>query len=285
MQIQPASPVVGAVITDVDLREPLQPAERDQLVRALGDTGVLFFRDQDLTPEQHIAFALQFGAIDINRFFTPVDGYPMIAEVRKDPEQKSNIGGGWHTDHSYDIAPALGSVLYAREVPPMGGDTVFASMYAAFDSLSDGMKQTLEGLNALHSSKHVFGADRTRDWGDLQGRLQNTGAATQDAIHPVVIAHPISGRKLLYVNPDFTVKIDGWNVAESKALLDYLYAHAARPENQHRFQWAPGSIALWDNRATWHYALNDYQGARRLMHRITIAGVPLQRAPLATQSV
>ncbi|VTU37818.1 Alpha-ketoglutarate-dependent taurine dioxygenase [Variovorax sp. PBL-E5] len=264
-------------MVDIDLRQPLVQSQRDALIQALGATGVLFFRDQTLTPEQHVAFAQQIGSIDINRFFTPVPGHPMIAEVRKEPDQKSNIGGGWHTDHSYDTAPALGSILYAREVPRVGGDTIFASMYAAYDALSDGLKKTLEGLDALHSSKHVFGAGRTRDWGDLQGRLQNMGAATQDAVHPVVVAHPISGRKLLYVNPDFTVKIDGWSIAESNALLDHLYQHAARPEFQYRFHWTDGAIAFWDNRATWHYALNDYQGERRLMHRITIAGVPLRR--------
>src|SRR3546814_4377245 len=127
-----------------------------------------------------MAFASAFGAIDQNRFFAQVENYPSIAEVRKDPDQKSNIGSGWHTDHSYDIAPAMGSVLYGRAVPPVGGDTMFASMYAAYDALSDGMKKTLEGLSALHSSRHVFGAERTRDWGDLQGRLMNTGSATQD---------------------------------------------------------------------------------------------------------
>jgi taurine dioxygenase len=236
---------------------------------------VLFFREQSLTPEQHIGFAEQMGEIDVNRFFEHVDGYPMIAQVRKEPEQKSNIGSGWHTDHSYDLAPALGSILYAREVPSVGGDTLFASMYAAYDALSEGLKQTLERLNALHSSVHVFGEGRTRSWGDLQGRLRNTGQATQEAVHPVVIKHPISGRKALYVNPDFTVGIDGWTPAESRGLLEYLYAHASKPEFQYRFQWQNGSLAFWDNRATWHYALNDYQGMRRLMHRITIAGVPL----------
>jgi taurine dioxygenase len=281
MQLQPASPLVGTDVIDIDLRRPLTSSQREALMQALGATGVLFFKDQTLTPEQHLAFARQIGSIDINRFFTPVAGHPMIAEVRKEPDQKSNIGGGWHTDHSYDTEPALGSILYAREVPRVGGDTIFASMYAAYDSLSEGLKKTLESLDALHSSKHVFGAGRTREWGDLQGRLQNTGAATQDAVHPVVVTHPISGRKLLYVNPDFTVKIDGWSIAESDALLGYLYAHAARPEHQYRFRWSAGAIAFWDNRATWHYALNDYQGERRLMHRITIAGVPLGRGTTA----
>src|SRR3546814_10254964 len=178
----------------------------------------------------------------------------------------------------------MGSVLYGRAVPPVGGDTMFASMYAAYDALSDGMKKTLEGLSALHSSRHVFGAERTRDWGDLQGRLMNTGSATQDAVHPVVIHHPISGKKALYVNPDFTVKIDGWTVEESRALLQFLYQHAARPEFTTRFHWEKGSLAFWDNQATWHYALNDYQGAARLMHRVTLEGVPLSNVAAAASS-
>jgi taurine dioxygenase len=273
--------MVGAFVLGVDLSYRLDAADRDSLVEALGRFGVLFFRDQTLTPEQHVAFAEQVGRIDVNRFFENVEGYPMIAQVRKEPEQKSNIGSGWHTDHSYDLAPALGSILYAREVPAIGGDTVFASMYAAYDALSDGLKRTLDGLDALHSSVHVFGEGRTRAWGDLQGRLRNTGSATQEAVHPVVITHPISGRKALYVNPDFTVRIDGWTDAESRGLLSCLYEHASKPEFQYRFQWRQGSIAFWDNRATWHYALNDYPGSRRLMHRITVAGVELHRTATA----
>jgi taurine dioxygenase len=235
----------------------------------------VFFRDQKLTPEQHVAFAQRFGEINVNRFFKAVDGYPMIAEVRKEPEQKGNIGGNWHTDHSYDQAPAMGSILYAREVPETGGDTLFASMYAAYDTLSDGLKQTLESLQAVHSSRHVFGVEAYAGRGDLKGRYLNPEAAAQDAVHPVVVRHPGSGRKALYVNAAFTVRIAGWTDEESQPLLRYLYQHAARPEFSFRFQWREGSIAFWDNRCTWHYALNDYHGQRRLMHRITVDGVPL----------
>jgi taurine dioxygenase len=266
---------VGAEIRNVDL-SLLQGDEVDTVRCTLFDRGVVFFRDQHLTPEQHLAAAERFGPIDINRFFKHADGYPAIAEVRKEPEQKTNIGGGWHTDHSYDEAPALGSMLYAREVPPSGGDTLFASMYAAYDALSDGLKHTLEGLRALHSSRHVFGVNSRRAPGnDLQGRVGNPEAATQDAVHPVVIRHPGSGRKALYVNPGFTLRFEGWTDEESRPLLDFLYRHAQRPEFCCRFQWAEGSVALWDNRATWHYAVNDYHGERRLMHRVTIAGPKL----------
>jgi taurine dioxygenase len=246
----------------------------DDLVRAHADYGVLFFRDQHLTPEQHIALAEQFGEINVNRFFSQVQAHPQIAEVRKEPEQTNNIGGGWHTDHSYDQIPALGSMLYARELPPAGGDTLYASMYAAYEALSEGMKQMLEGLNAVHSSRHVFGAAANRP-GDLSDRLGNAEAAIQDAVHPVVLTHPRSGKKGLYVNPGFTVRFEGWTDEESEPLLRYLYQHTARPEFTYRFQWSPGSLAFWDNRCTWHFAVNDYQGERRLLHRITLEGEPL----------
>lgn len=276
IEVQPASEALGAIIQGVDLARGLSQAQFEEIRQAFHEYGVIFFRDQHLTPEDHIGFAERWGAININRFFKAVDGYPMIAEVRKEPEQKSNIGGGWHTDHSYDLEPALGSILYAKEVPPTGGDTVFANMYLAYETLSDGLKATLEGLKALHSSRHVFGANgRSAYNSDRAGRIGNPELAMQDAIHPVVIRHPDSGRKALYVNPGFTLRFDGWTAEESKPLLDYLYQHAVRPELTYRFQWQVGSIAFWDNRATWHYAINDYHGYRRLMHRITVEGVAL----------
>lgn len=270
---------VGAFVSGVDLSRPLDPATATALHTALGEHGVLFFRDQEITPEQHIAFAQALAPIVINRFFTPVADYPQIAEVRKEADQKNNIGGAWHADHSYDEIPATGSILVARELPPTGGDTLFASMYAAYDSLPEVTKARIAGARALHSSRHVFGAGaahltdtENNDQGD---RYRNPEAATQDVWHPVVIRHPISGRKALYVNPDFTVRIDGLPEDESNALLEELFAHARRPEHIYRFARAPGSIALWDNRATWHFALNDYHGHRRLMHRITLEGVAL----------
>jgi len=273
--VRAVSTAVGAEILGLDLADTLPDATIDAIRHALFQHGVVFFRDQKLTPEQHAAFAQRFGAINVNRFFKTVDGYPMIAEVRKEPDQVGNIGGGWHTDHSYDQAPAMGSILYAREVPETGGDTLFASMYAAYDALSDGLKRTLERLQALHSSRHVFGVEAYAGRGDLKGRYLNPEAATQDAVHPVVVRHPGSGRKALYVNSGFTVRFVGWTDEESRPLLQYLYQHAARPEFTYRFQWREGSLAFWDNRCTWHYALNDYHGHRRLMHRITVEGAPL----------
>ena len=234
------------------------------------------FATSTCRPNSISRFARNFGSIDVNRFITSAPGYPAIAEIRKDPEHKKNMGGNWHTDQSYDAAPALGSILVARELPSTGGDTLFASMYAAYDALSDGLKQTLAGMRALHSSRHVFGyAGRNRAEPELATRIGNPELALQDAVHPVVIRHPDSGRPALYVNPSFTLRFDGWTDEESRPLLDYLFRHAVRPEFVCRFSWRPGSIAFWDNRATWHYAINDYRGERRLMHRITVEGVPL----------
>ncbi|NOG70998.1 TauD/TfdA family dioxygenase [Roseicella sp. DB1501] len=274
IRVEPVVGAVGAEIHGLDLAVPIGEAEVAMIRETLFDRGVVFFRDQTLTPEQHIAFATRFAPINVNRFFRHAEGYPEIAEVRKEPGQTKNIGGGWHTDHSYDQVPAMGSILLARELPPTGGDTLFASMYAAYDALSDGLKATLAGLRAVHSSRHVFGASVQREQ-QQDGRLRNADLAVQDAAHPVVIRHPGNGRQALYVNPGFTLRFEGWTDEESRPLLDYLYRHAARPEFQCRFRWQEGSIAFWDNRATWHYAANDYQGERRLMHRITLEGEAL----------
>ena len=272
--VKPTSGALGAELLGIDLAQPLDDGTLADVRAAFHQYGVIFFRDQQLTPDQHIRLASRIGTININRFFKPVEGYPQIAEVRKEPDQTVNIGGAWHTDHSYDQIPALGSILLAREVPSHGGDTLFSSMGVAYDALSEGLKRTLEALRAVHSTRHVFGAssDYTKT---VAGRIGNPELATVDAVHPVIIRHPDTNRKTIYVNQGFTTHFEGWTKQESQPLLDYLYQHASRPEFQTRFQWKQGSIAFWDNRATWHYALNDYQGERRLMHRITLEGVPV----------
>ena len=276
IRVNPLGGALGAEISGIDLNEVISDEQLTEVRQVFGQYAVIFFRNQNLSPENEIRFAKRWGEINTNRFFSSVEGYPQIALVVKEPDQKNNIGGSWHTDHSYDIAPALGSMLFAHEVPVSGGDTVFASMYKAYDTLSDGLKSTLSNLRARHSSAHVFGAARAANGNDdTVGRIKNPEAATQEAIHPVVISHPETGRRSLYVNPGFTLGFEGWSDEESKPLLEYLYAHAARPEFTCRFQWKAGSIAFWDNRATWHLAVNDYQGHRRMMHRITIEGIPL----------
>ena len=273
IEIQSISGGVGVELANVDMAN-VSDADLEVMKQAFVEHGLVFLRGQDITPEQHIAFAERWGEINVNRFFPRVSGYDQIASVVKEKDQVVNIGGGWHTDHSYDQIPALGSILLARETPPIGGDTLFSCMYKAYDGLSDGMKKTLEGMNAVHSSRHIFG-DQSDYAEAMSDRFSNAADATQDAIHPVIITHPQSGRKALYVNPAFTLHFEGWTAEESKPLLDYLYQHATLMENTTRFQWDVGSVAFWDNRCTWHYALNDYQGERREMHRITIEGGPL----------
>ena len=275
IEVKPLSGAVGAEIYGADMSAEVDEKQFSEIRSAFLSHGVIFFRDQELSPEQHIAFARRWGKINVNRFFRPVDGYPLIAEVLKEPQHQNNIGGIWHTDHSYDLAPALGSILYAREVPETGGDTLFAGMGAAFDALSEGLKDLLRGLNAVHSSRHVFGPGTYG--ADMQDRLGRQAAATQDAVHPVVIRHPETRRESLYVNLQFTVRFEGWTHEESAPLLDFLYRHGSRPEFTCRFRWRRGSLAFWDNRATWHQALNDYPGQRRHMHRITVEGVPVGR--------
>jgi len=276
---------VGAVINGIELSR-VSDAEAAEIKSALGEHGVVFFRDQDLSEDDHIALAQRIGQINVNRFFAAHPEHPEIALVAKEADQKDNIGGGWHTDHSYDHEPALGSILVARELPETGGDTYFASMYAAYESLDDETKAQIDGLKAVHSSKHIFGGGeeayyKNTDAGEEEDGGQRIGNAAaseilEDPVHPVVITHPISGKKALYVNPAFTVRFEGQTREESLPLLSKLFAHCFSGDHfHHRFKWEPGSVAMWDNRATWHWALNDYHGQRRVMHRITIEGCAL----------
>ena len=230
INIKPTAGNVGVEIHGVDLSKKVPDSLFNEIRDAFIENGLIFFRDQNLTPEEHIRFAEQWGKININRFFAKVDGYDQVAEVRKEPDQKGNIGGEWHTDHSYDQIPALGSILLAKEIPSSGGDTLFACMYKAYENLSNGMKVTLEGLNAVHSSRHIFGEGSVYSKSS-KGRIVNSELATQDAIHPVIITHPESKKKALYVNRAFTLRFEGWTNEESRPLLDYLYDHAAGENN------------------------------------------------------
>ena len=266
MDIAKLSGAVGAEIIGLDLNA-LNAASFEGLRDALFTHGIVVIRDQSLSEDAHIALATRFGKIDVNRFFTPVASHPMIAEVRTLPEMKRVIGGTWHTDHSYDDAPAMCSILAARELPPYGGDTLFASMTAAYEGLSEGLKTTLRGLSAVHSDGSF--AD------SKVGIDADTFAFKTPAVHPVVIAHPCTGAPCLYVNGDFTLNFEGWSAEESAPLLAYLYTHATRPEYSCRVRWEEGSVAIWDNRLVQHFACADYAGHGRLMHRITVEGVGL----------
>ena len=275
INVKPLSGNIGAEIDGVNLKK-ISKEQFKEIKIVFGKYGVIFFRNQNLSPEEEIIFAELWGEININRFFTNLEGYPKIALVSKEPDQKKNIGGAWHTDHTYDLEPAMGSILFAHQVPKKGGDTLFTSMYADYETLSDGLKDTLKNMYGRHSSRHVFGTSRAERNDDTVGRIINSDKAKQDAIHPVVITHPQTGKKALFVNPTFTLGFDGWSDEESKPLLNYLYSHATKPEFTCRFKWEEGSIAFWDNRSTWHLAVNNYHGQRRLMHRITINGTRLK---------
>ena len=276
MEIQAYSDGCGAMVSGVQLADA-----SDEQIREIRDAfvayGVIFFRGQSLSPEQHLAYARRMGEIVVNKFFMPLPEFPEIAEVRKEKHQQMNIGGGWHTDHSYDAEPALGSILVARTVPESGGDTWFANLANAYDGLPEDLKARLRGLRAKHSNRHIYGEDGYYSQTDLADRLGGRDRVG-DAVHPVVIVHPESGRNVLYVNPAHTVHIEGMREAESKALLEQLYEHVLQEQFICRFGWEPGSVALWDNRSTWHFAQNDYQGQERLMHRITLEGSALSSA-------
>jgi taurine dioxygenase len=263
IEVKPVNGYIGAEISNIDLAEPLTEATLGEVRRALADHGVIFFRDQSLTPDQHDAFARRFGTpTDIN-FVKTVDGYANMSVVSKEEDELKNIGGGWHADQTYYEKPPFGAVLVARELPEFGGDTLFSSMAAAYDALSEGMRATLDGLRAVHSNEKLM---RTAT------RLNTAGATPQYASHPVVIRHPVTGRKSLFVNRAYTLRFEGWTDEDSAPLLDYLFIHGQRPEFQIRFQWTAGSVAFWDNIQVWHYAANDYQGQRRIMHRVAVQG-------------
>ena len=278
LETSPASPNLGCFVQGVDLATA--SADTMAEIRSLlFEHGVLFLRKQHLDPQQQIDFAEAIGDIVINRFFTPLPGFPKIAQLLTEPDQDWIIGEPWHTDHSYDAAPALGSILYAVEVPPTGGDTCFAATQAAYDALDEALKATLAGLQARHESAHVFAPSEQTRLALARERndsaYNDLAASYPEAVHPVILAHPETGRKGLFVNPEFTTGIVGMDKAESGELLDQLYAHITKPQFTYRFSWEPGSVAIWDNRSTWHRAIHDYYGHRRSMRRITLAGVPL----------
>ena len=239
---------------------------------------VVFFRDQDLDdPERQKHAAQLFGEPVAIPFVKSLEGHPEIIDIVKEAEDvgKYNFGGNWHTDTSFLETPAMGSLLYALDVPPRGGDTLFADLYAAYDTLSDGLKETLGGLTALHSGIRSYGS-QSKFQGGKNASVSMAIDANEEGDrlieHPVVRTHPETGRKGLFVNPNYTIRFKGWSEAESKPLLDFLYAHAIRDEFICRFRWERGSVAVWDNRCLMHRAVNDYEGHRRHMRRVTLQG-------------
>ena len=273
MQISPMSRNCGVEIAGISLAS-CSDAEMDAIKQAIYEHGVAVFRNQEFSPQDHVKFGHRWGGIDVNNYFPLNADYPEIALVKKEADESTNIGGAWHTDHSYDQIPAMGSVLVARDLPPSGGDTEWAHMGAAYDALSDDLKAEIEGLEAFHTADHVYKADGLYAQTDMGKNLRGQDLKT-GAIHPVVIRHPQTGRKLLYVNGGFTIHFVGQTREQSLPLLEKLLAAAVMDDNRCRLQWQPGTVAIWDNRTTWHNALNDYAGHRREMHRITLTGEPL----------
>lgn len=274
-------PGTGVEISGVDVRRA-DDATFGEIRDLFHQHGLVFLRDQELSETDHIALARRLGSVNVNRFFVKHPEHPEIAMVTKEADQRLNVGGFWHTDHSYDVEPALGSILVARELPTSGGDTQFLSTYDAFDALPKMLQDRLRGMRAVHSAKHAFGttASKLREWIDPQARSENTEVA--DALctvtHPVVIRHPLSGREALFINPSFTIGFEGWSTIRSAPLLALIYTRVLTSGSIATFQWKPGSVAIWDNRATWHNAKNDYRGQRREMHRITLDGCALDAA-------
>jgi len=260
---------LGAEIGGADLRE-LDDETIAAIRAAWLEHLVLFFRDQPLTPAQFMAFARRIGRPIEYPFVKGIAGFPEIIEVKKLEHETVNFGGVWHSDTAYLEAPPMASMLLAREIPPYGGDTLFANMYRAYETLSQGMKRLLEPLRAVNSSAK---ADVTRTREDrLKSDARDDVGKELAAEHPVVRTHPETGRKALYVNFAHTVRFRGMTEQESAPLLEYLFQHQVRPEFTCRFTWQVGSLALWDNRCAQHNPVNDYHGYRRVMHRITLAG-------------
>ena len=270
LEIRRIAGALGAEVLGVDLAKPLSRQQVGELRRAWLEHLVLFFRDQALTPEQFMVFARAWGEPIEYPFVHGIEGFPQIIEVKKLEHEKVNFGGIWHSDTTYLDLPPMASMLLAREVPPVGGDTLFANQYLAWETLSEGMQQMLGKLVAVNLSAKAD-VSRTRE-----DRIKTDGRTSVQreyvGEHPVARTHPETGRKALYVNVAHTARFKGMTDDESAPLLGFLFRHQVRPEFTCRFTWAPGSIALWDNRCVQHNPVNDYHGYRRLMHRITLAG-------------
>lgn len=266
-EVLPTGAALGAEIRGLDLAAELDAATVAALRQAWLEHLVLFFRDQQLSPGELLRFAQRLGRPVEYPFVAGIDGFPEIVEVKKLEHETVNFGGIWHSDTTYLEEPPMASMLLAREVPPVGGDTLFANMYLAYEALPDAVQAQLEGLHAVNSSTKPA-VSRTR----LHRASAESTKREHVATHPVVRTHPETGRQALFVNVAHTVRFADRSEAESRELLEYLFEHQVRDEFVCRFVWGPGSLALWDNRCTQHYPLNDYQGYRRVMHRVTLAG-------------
>ena len=268
LEVLPVTPTIGAEVRGVDLRRPLDPATVRAIERALQDHLVLFFRDQPLTPEEQIAFARHFGPISVPPFAPKYGTTPELIVL----DQKSPKGEGadnWHSDNTFMREPPMGSILRAVALPPLGGDTCFASMFAAYEALSRPIRDLIGGLRAVHDLTRPL--QRGIAAGHTTANLEEMQKKWPPVDHPVVRTHPRTGRKALFVNGNSTTRILGLGERENDVLLPFLIDHVRSPEFQCRFRWRRHSVAFWDNRSTQHFAVPDYS-ERRVMHRVTIAG-------------
>ncbi len=275
LDVRPIAGALGAELAGVDLAAPADDRVTAEIRRALLEYLVIYFPDQRLGPDDQKAFTRRFGEFGEVPFVKPLDGHPEIIAVIKQADERNtfNFGGTWHSDFSFQERPPMASILYAREVPSHGGDTMFANMYLAYETLSDGMKTLLDGLIAVHSARRPYGLNGQFQDQKLAAMTITSSAEAEATVdHPVVRTHPETGRKCLFVNSVYTVGLKDMTARESRPLLDFLSAHAIRPEFTCRLGWRPGGLAMWDNRAVLHCAVNDYDGQRREMHRTTVAG-------------
>ena len=271
----PVAPACGSFVEGLDVKRATD-SDLAALSQLLAERGVVFLRDQHLSPEDQVALTARFGEVLRVPYVKHLDEHPDIIAVLKEADEKkiSTFGGTWHSDFSFLDQPPSLTILYGREIPPFGGDTLWSSQYAAFDALSPRMQEMMCGLSAVqtgwpHGTK---GPGPNAAVSRSVVMTRNDPTADREVIHPVVRVHPITKRKALFVNPVYTQRFDGMTEEESKPLLSYLFAHATKPEFTCRLQWEVGTLALWDNRCVLHLAINDYDGSRRLLHRTTVAG-------------
>jgi len=270
IEVVPLTSAIGAEVSGVDLTTILSKQTVTDIRNALLVHQVIFFRSQSITPDQQLAFAQYFGKPSIYPFVKGIEGYPEVIEVKKEENETVNFGGLWHTDTSYLAEPPSATIVHARELPPVGGDTLFANMHLAYGALSDTFKEMLQGLVGINTADKSDAAITRVD--RINESPKDAGDIETVSEHPIVRTHPETGRKSLYCSDAHTIGIKGMTNDESQPILQYLYKVQQRPEFSCRFRWQPGSMAFWDNRAVQHNALNDYQGFRRVMHRITISG-------------
>ena len=269
-EVKPLSGAVGAVLSGIDISEELSADAIAEIRQAWLEHLVIFFCDQKLSDERLMAFGRRFGDLYMHPNLAKKGPNPEVIHVVKEPDATRVVGAEWHTDTAHVECPPMGAILHALEVPPRGGDTLFANQYLAYEALSDGLKAALEGMKAVHDDSRVAGPNANKGR-STQTRDDDEWTPTENA-HPVIRTHPETGRKALFVNVASAHKFEGMRRAESAALLQYLFKHATRPEFTCRFNWEPGSVAFWDNRCLKHIAVNDYQGHRRDMRRVQLVG-------------